>query len=294
MPETPLVTIALPVYNSKRYLRQSLESLLAQTHKDFVLLISDNASSDGTEDICREYAKSDSRIQYSRNQVNIGNPGNFNRLVHLTNTRYIKWATSDDFWEPTFVERALEILERDPSIVLCYPKSYVVDSEGKNAEPYEDNLHLMDEDPADRFIGLLERIGLAHQHLGVIRTDLLRRTGLLGPYFSSDITLLAELTLYGKYYELPERLFYRRFHETSGSWRRGDKQHQDKFYHAANKKRTALPRWRGAVGRLKAVARSPLPFSSKMRLQRYQLKHMIWSRDLFFNELVGFARTKGQ
>jgi glycosyltransferase involved in cell wall biosynthesis len=291
MPESPLITIALPVYNSKRHVRQSLESLLAQTYKDFVLIISDNASTDGTADICQEYAKSDSRIQYTRNPANIGNPGNFNRLVGLTTTKYIKWATSDDFWEPTFVERALEVIDKDPTIALCYPKSYVVDGEGKNATPYEDNLHLMQDDPAERFIGLLENIGLAHQHLGVIRTDMLRCTGLLGPYFASDITLLAELTLYGKYYELPERLFYRRFHETSGSWKRGDKQHQDKFYHAADRKRTGLPRWRGELGRLRAVARSPLPLKSKLHLHRYQLRHMRWSRDLLFGELVGYARS---
>jgi len=291
MSESPLITIALPVYNSKRHVRQSLESLLAQSYKDFVLIISDNASTDGTADICQEYARSDSRVQYTRNKVNIGNPGNFNRLVGLTTTKYIKWSTSDDYWEPTFVERALEVIDHDPSIALCYPKSWVVDGEGKNAEPYEDNLHLMQDDPAERFIGLLERIGLAHQHLGVIRTDMLRRTGLLGPYFSSDITLLAELTLYGKYYELPERLFYRRFHETSGSWRRGDKQHQDKFYHAADRKRTGLPRWRGELGRLAAVARSPLPLKSKLRLHRYQLRNMRWNRDMLFRELVGYARS---
>ena len=86
MSDKPLVTIGLPVYNSETYLRQSLDSLLAQTHSDFVLIISDNASTDGTADICRSYAKKDSRIRYYRNTENIGLPRNFNRIAKLTMT----------------------------------------------------------------------------------------------------------------------------------------------------------------------------------------------------------------
>src|SRR5262249_376601 len=153
----------------------------------------------------------DGRIQYTRNPVNIGNPRNFNRLVELTKTPYLKWSTSDDLWAPTFLERAMEVMEGDPSIALCYPKTYVTNATGEERPPYEDNLHLMEEDPAQRFLQLIERIALAHQHLGVIRMSCLRRTHLLGTYVASDLNLLAELTLYGKFYELPERLFCRRF-----------------------------------------------------------------------------------
>src|SRR5262245_17070637 len=103
MPASPLVTIGLPVYDSERYVRQSLDSLLAQTYSNFVLIICDNASNDSTGDICRAYAAADSRVKYYRNESNIGNPGNFNRVASLTSTKYLKWSTSDDFWAPTFV-----------------------------------------------------------------------------------------------------------------------------------------------------------------------------------------------
>ena len=91
MPDKPLVTIGLPVYNSEKYLRQSLESLLAQTYSNLVLIISDNASTDGTADICASYAQVDSRIKYYRNAENIGLPRNFNQIARLTETKYLKW-----------------------------------------------------------------------------------------------------------------------------------------------------------------------------------------------------------
>ena len=222
MPQDCLITVGLPVYNSERYLRQSLDSLLAQTFPHFVLVISDNASTDGTAQICQQYAAADSRIKYSRNETNTGNPRNFNRVAGLAETRYLKWSTADDFWEPSFLERSLEVMERDTTIALCYPQAVLVDANGRNPKNYDDVLHLVQEDPADRFVTLLDKIKLAHQHLGLIRMSHLRQTHLLGAYVASDINLLAELSLYGSSSSMPHRLYFRRFHQDSGSWKRGD------------------------------------------------------------------------
>src|SRR5256885_2243864 len=123
MSEASLITVGLPVYNSERFLRQSIDSLLAQTYSAFVLVISDNASTDGTAAICKQYAANDSRIRYTRNEVNIGNPRNFNRVAGLATTRYLKWSTADDYWAPTFLERAVEIMERDSTIAPRYPQA---------------------------------------------------------------------------------------------------------------------------------------------------------------------------
>jgi glycosyltransferase involved in cell wall biosynthesis len=279
------------VYNSEKFLRQSLDSLLAQTCSDFFLVISDNASTDGTAQICQQYAALDSRIKYFRNESNIGNPRNFNRVAGLVKTRYLKWSTADDFWAPSFLERALEVMERDPTIALCYPQAVLVDADGRNPEDYNDVLHLVQEDPADRFLALLDRIKLAHQHLGLIRMSDLHRTHPLGAYVSSDITLLAELTLYGKFYELPERLFFRRFHKDSGSWKRGDVEHQARRYHASGARNTGLNKWHRHIGLLSAVRRSALPAKSKARLYRYLFRRMMWDRRGLRAELTAFART---
>jgi glycosyltransferase involved in cell wall biosynthesis len=284
MTRSPLVTIGLPVYNSERYVRQSLDSLLAQTYSNFTLIINDNASTDGTAQICQEYVAADPRVKYFRNPVNIGNPRNFNRVFELTTTPYLKWSTSDDLWAPTFLERAMEVMEHDSSIALCYPKTYLMDAEGGNRREYEDGLHLVQPDPADRFMSLLLNIKLAHQHLGVIRTAFLRRTHLLGAFVASDINLLAELTLYGKFYELPERLFFRRFHKTSGSWKRGDAQHEAKHYHGSARQ-PGMRTWRGHLGLFAAVSASPLPSRSKLKLYRRLARRMVWDRHDLIGEL---------
>jgi glycosyltransferase involved in cell wall biosynthesis len=287
--DSPLITIGLPVYNSERYLRQSLDSLLAQTYSDFVLVISDNASTDGTAQICQDYAAADPRIEYSRNETNIGNPRNFNKVFEMTKTRYLKWSTADDYWGSSFLERALEVMESDPTIALCYPQAVIVDADGGSPTNYDDVLHLVQEDPADRFLSLISSIKLAHQHLGLIRMSHLRQTHLLGTHVASDINLLAELTLYGKFFELPHRSFFRRFHKDSGSWKRDDANHQAKRYHAAGAGPERLKTWRFDLSFFGAVNGSPLPKASKMRLYRYLLRRMIWHRDSLVSELVQYV-----
>ena len=291
MSEHPLITVGLPVYNSERYLRQSLDSLLAQSFSNFVLVISDNASTDNTAQICRNYAAMDSRIQYHRNEANIGNPRNFNQVAGLAKTRYLKWSTADDFWEPSFLERALEVMERDPAIALCYPQAVLVDAEGRNPKNYDDVLHLLQDDPADRFIAVLDKIKLAHQHLGLIRMSHLQKTQLLGAYVASDINLLAELSLYGKFFELPYRLYFRRFHQDSGSWKRGDAQHEARRYHASGARRTGFNKWRRHFGAFAAMQKAPLPLNSKMRLYRHLWRQLIWDRRDLGAELIEYART---
>jgi len=291
MKNPPLVTIGLPVYNSERYVEKSLDSLLAQTYSDFILIINDNASTDRTPEICQKYAENDRRVRYYRNEKNIGNPRNFNRIFELTETRYLKWSTADDLWEPTFLQRAMEIMKADPDIILCYPKTYLIDADGRITKEYEDNLHLVQDDPADRFLALISTIGLSHQHLGVMRVADVQKTHLLRTHVASDINLLAEMTLYGKIHELPERLFYRRFHETSGSWKRGDKKHDAKYYYAGKERRTGFKDWQCHAGFFSAIWTSPLPVRSKLRVYRRLTRRMIWDRHNLVGEILGYVQS---
>lgn len=294
---TPLVTVGLPVFNSSRYLRQSLESLLGQTFSDFVLLISDNASTDSTRDICSEYAAHDSRIRYHRNDRNIGNPRNFNRIARLTATPYLKWSTADDYWHPDFLEKAVAVMEADRSVALCYPQATLVDANGLDPRPYDDVLHLVEEDPAYRFLAVISRIKLVHQHLGLIRMSCLRRTRLLGAYIGSDVNLLAELSLYGKFVELAQRMYFRRIHERSGSWKRGDARHQRKHYFGPDRRDERLPTWRMDLGFLLAVQRAPIPMLSRLRIYPTLAKRVVWHRHALIGELMdgplAFKNTLG-
>ena len=123
----PLVSIGMPVYNTEPHIRQSLESLLAQDYEHFELIISDNASIDGTQEICLEYAARDKRIRYYRNERNIGIALNQNRVFELSSGKYFKWAGSHDYVAPSFISACKHILDTDPRVVLAYPLARVVD-----------------------------------------------------------------------------------------------------------------------------------------------------------------------
>jgi glycosyltransferase involved in cell wall biosynthesis len=101
----PLVTIGLPVYNGEKYLSLALDSLLAQTFTDFELVISDNYSTDGTEKICKEYAKKDERIKYYRQSENIGIFKNFLFVKNKgVKSKYFMWAAHDDLWDKDWLK----------------------------------------------------------------------------------------------------------------------------------------------------------------------------------------------
>ncbi len=118
------VSIGLPVYNGERYLRQALDSLLAQDYGTFKLIISDNASTDATPQICREYASTDPRICYFRNESKVEVFANFGLVLERAQGDYFMWAAADDTWLPTFVGALAAELDRDPeaAVAMCATK----------------------------------------------------------------------------------------------------------------------------------------------------------------------------
>jgi glycosyltransferase involved in cell wall biosynthesis len=272
----PVITIGLPCYNSEKYLAQSIDSLLKQTFRNFVLIISDNASTDGTAEICRRYAAADARVRYVRNPVNIGMSGNFNSVFALARSKYFKWATADDYWDPELLADALAVLEADADIVLCYPRAILVDSEGVEQSRYEDNLHLMQDDPVGRFVAVLEHLHLVNHHLGVMRTDAIRRTHMFGKHLAADIGFVAELSLYGKFYKLPKYQLFRRFHPDSSSWQRGSDEHQARRFHATNARRPLFNTFRFHWAFCRGVLASPVPLAGKAWLLYRLAKGFYW------------------
>ena len=208
----PLVSIGLPVYNGEDYIRFALDSLLSQTFPDFELIISDNASTDKTEQICRAYASQDGRIRYYRNAINLGASINFNSVFEKRTAKYFKWISHDDTYVPEFLERCVEVLERDPTVALCYAQATLTDEKGQKIRDYESNLHLISPKPHKRLHKFLRKPPLCNPIFGVIRSDILAMTNLLGNYESSDYNLLVQLCLRGKIWEHNEFLFLRRNH----------------------------------------------------------------------------------
>ena len=124
-----LITIGMPVYNDKDFLEQSLQSLLNQTFKDFVLIISDDCSTDGSAEICLEYEKKDKRIRYIRQPRNLGISKNMEFLLSLAESKYFMWAGDDDLYEKDFIERLKNKLDSNPANICAFSDYFRIDEE---------------------------------------------------------------------------------------------------------------------------------------------------------------------
>ena len=210
------VSIGLPVYNGDDYLRETLDDLLGQNFRDFELIICDNASTDGTEAICREYAGRDSRIRYHRNSTNVGAAANYNLAFEKARGKFFKWASHDDKMTADYLACCMRAFESAPDdVVLCYPKTLLIDSDGTPLREHDDKMDLREDQPHQRLSRFARSWGMCNPVFGLIRRDTLAKTGLIRPYISSDVPLLAELSVLGKFWELAETHFYRRIHERS-------------------------------------------------------------------------------
>lgn len=216
----PPLTIGMPVHNGADLMGAALDSLLAQDYVDFELIISDNGSTDATREIAEDYARRDPRVTYDRLPENRGAAVNYSRLVDLARGRWFKWASHDDLHAREYVGRCVEVLESDPRVVLAYCRTMLIDANGTPVRAHEDRLHLDMEAPWRRVAALARRWGLCNPVFGVIDRARLRRTGLIRPSISSDVVLLAELAMLGRFHEVPDRAFLRRIHARSS--RQGD------------------------------------------------------------------------
>jgi glycosyltransferase involved in cell wall biosynthesis len=279
------VSIGLPVYNGERYLANALDSLLRQTFEDFELIICDNASTDRTQQICHSYVDKDKRIRYFRNPVNLGAAVNFRRTFELSSGQYFKWATYDDLHGPTFLECCVDILDREPLVVLAYPKTKLIDASGRVISDYDDCLHLQSPKASERFIHLMQNIKLCNAQYGLVRSTILKKTALIGAFIGSDISLLAELALYGKFWEIPEFLFYRRLHSSAYSNQK-DTTALLEFHDPKIKHRSPLTTWRHFWADLLAVTRVSLDLSEKGILFRFLVRRALSSRHDFVNEIL--------
>jgi glycosyltransferase involved in cell wall biosynthesis len=229
---TPRLSIGLPVYNGETYLAQSIESLLGQTYEDFELIISDNASTDATADICLRYVREDSRVRYVRQPQNIGLAPNHNFVFSESRGELFKWAASDDLYGRDLLQCCVDALDEHPDVVLAHAWEAAIDESGTVTQALEYPLATASPSPPRRFAsflfgssGLFEHpdgdgvrmvrldnrgILRACDEYGVIRSDVLRQVSPLGSYHHSDRIVVCELLLRGAFHITPEWLYFRR------------------------------------------------------------------------------------
>lgn len=275
------------MYNGENYLKDALDSLLAQTFEDFELIISDNGSTDGTAEIGRAYAAGEPRIRYYRNERNLGAAWNFNRVVELADGEYFKWAAHDDICGPTFLEQCVKVLDWDASVVLCYPKAQVIDERGEFVADYDVKLRTDSAKPRERFYEIV-RGDCGHrcyEIFGLIRTSSLRTTPLMGNFAHGDGALLAQLALRGRFHQVNERLFFPRTHARQSMQAMADRYAYTAWFDPAKAGRVVLPYWRVFAEYFKSAKSASLRGTERMWCCLYLLRALISYRRRLLREL---------
>jgi len=253
----------MPVYNGEKYLPAALDSVREQDEADLEIVISDNASTDATEEICRAAAAEDDRIRYVRHERNGGGRWNFNQVLGMASAPYFTWAAADDVRRPAFVRRCLEVFaESDPATVLVYPRTQIIDAGGIITEDLNDADLACDEPTPHERMGHFLRAQAAHLFYGLHRTDALRRTRGIRPTVGNDLVILAELACQGPFQLVPEQLFLQRRHSEQFS-QQG--QAQVAWHAPSASVRFAFPHTKVSVELARGVLASDAPAAEKAR-----------------------------
>jgi glycosyltransferase involved in cell wall biosynthesis len=283
----PRVSIGLPVYNGEEFLEEAIESLLGQTFTDFELLISDNASTDRTEEICRGYAARDPRVQYWRNPRNVGGMRNANLTFDRARGEFFRWAAHDDICGPTMLERLVAELDANPDVAVCFATAVAIDVDGEPLRGYpvakralagggfqtyatdDHGIRVPMEGtagtPAERIRELLYTRCPCEATYGLIRSDVLRKTVLLGDFTYSDTVLLCDLAMRTRFHLVQEPLFKKRFHIGNRYIERGPGRMVWSRPELAESGRPVCPYWLVLIGYFTVVWRAPLPWRERLR-----------------------------
>jgi glycosyltransferase involved in cell wall biosynthesis len=167
----PRVSVGVPALNAAATLARALDSVLGQTLTDLEVIVSDNASTDGTEATGRRYAAADARVRYIRQPATVPALENFRRALAPARAPYFMWLAADDYALPRLLERAVAVLDARPEVVCCAPRVEFLEANGgRRRAPgtfpllggFGDNLRTFLHDPMDnsRFYGLFRRTPL--------------------------------------------------------------------------------------------------------------------------------------
>jgi len=212
------LTFGIPVYNGERFLPAALESIQAQDLQDIRIVISDNGSTDGTEEYCRAAAARDPRIDYRRYDENRGGIWNYRNVLELCDTELFSWMAADDVKLPGFASETIAALDAaGPTAAFACPRTRLIDADGVVYEDLND-LHMgLDAPTAHQRVRGLLKAQASHLMYGVIRMDAIRRTRGILSALGDDMILLVELLCQGTMVLAPQQTFLQRRHDTQVS-----------------------------------------------------------------------------
>jgi glycosyltransferase involved in cell wall biosynthesis len=284
----PEVSVGMPVYNAERFIAPALDSLLGQSFSDFELIISDNASTDATGEICRRYAAADARIRYLRQERNLGAARNWNLVVELAHGRYFKWASANDCCEPQMLQLCVAALRQDASLALCYGHTALMSDDGVITSVYDRDPGITETSPALRFRRAIDDLHMNNAQAGLIRLDLLRQTAGDRDYAAGDMVLMAELALLGGYRLLPQVLLQRRMGQQSATKFLSAQALQAFF--TPGRGRGRLLSWRRFADYAGVALRAPISWHERLRALAVLPRRMYWARRELLGDLVAALR----
>jgi len=252
----PRVTLAMPVYNGQNFIEQAIESILNQDFDDFELIITDNASTDGTQEIARRFAKADPRVRYHRHPKNLGAAPNYNSGFELASpdSDYLKWCAHDDYISSNYLTECVRMLDSKPEVSLAFGRTQCVDGDGREIETVGQEIPSLDGlSVAERFGKVIRFSGTCFEIFGLYRMSDLRRTTLHRLYYGSDRALLAEIALLGNYARCNDAVFYNREHR-SRSINIDDKRARRQWQFADGGNKASFEHW-GLISHLVEIAR---------------------------------------
>ena len=293
---TPRVSLGMPVYNGAEHIAETLDSILAQTYRDFEVIVCDNASTDDTCSIVESYAARDSRIRLERNAANLGAAENYNRSFRSAVGELFQWIAHDDLLLPTFLERCVETLDANPDVVLAFCERYVMNHDGKHMRT-ESPYHWYEAKQSfDRIsfcrLMCVNGIRIPMMIFGLVRSSALRQTRLIGDYIHADLVTVAELRLLGHFSQIPERLFITRLHNENDPVFHRERRsiHGELMWYRASTSRrfsiATFPEAKLMIERLTAVRYSRLPLREKLWCSACAVLGHLWVRgiDLLYRQ----------
>jgi glycosyltransferase involved in cell wall biosynthesis len=213
----PRTVVGVPIRDDVEHLPQALETLLAQTQREYVVVVVDDSDTDEPGAVARSFAARDGRVSYHRNERRLGLVGNWRRAFALARAAapdapYFAWGSDHDVWEPRWLAALCAELDARPAAVLAYPLNDAISESGAVVRaPWR--FATAGERAPIRFMRVLRRMVAGDMVYGLFRADALEACGVLRDVLMPDRLLLAELSLYGEFRQVPELLWHRRLRE---------------------------------------------------------------------------------
>ncbi|MBO3746973.1 glycosyltransferase family 2 protein [Streptosporangiaceae bacterium NEAU-GS5] len=211
-----LVSIGLPVRNGAGRMAEAVRSILGQDHPNLELVISDNASTDDTEEVCRELARQDGRVVYHRQPRNVGVVGNFVEVLKRSRGEFFRWTGDDDLLEPDCVSQALEPYRHDDRLIIVTAETSYTAQDGSVHQPSYAGTGMLSDDPVDRLTELWETVTTEHHGLDPLY-GLMRRAAIIEiprpVMIREDEVYATMLALAGPWGHVPKILAHRNLRE---------------------------------------------------------------------------------